>query len=246
MHRIKPQSRRRAAIRSHPKFVISNAASRCDSSRVPRDRHRYARPRRAAPDNHPRSRNNRRSSSVRRRHYRSRRNRCPTENRWHRSAPLRLHSYRKKNYKACEDDLANHGSHRKARAAEPVTNNLAHLQGCAQSTIGFNPIPSLLWSRPQSASFNQEKCFSAHYQLPLPTSCYSLFPIPHPLHCAITIPPWNGPQIGSKRRSRPSLHRPQFNPLRLCRMVRTPLLIPKTIRGIVPFVRSGWNRGAAN
>jgi len=46
-------------------------------------------------------------------------------NRRHHSAPLRLHACRKKNHKTCEDDLADHGSHLKARPAEPFTNNLS-------------------------------------------------------------------------------------------------------------------------
>ena len=60
----------------------------------------------------------------------------------HHSTPLRLRACRKNNHKACEDDLADHGSHLTARPAEPCPNNLVHLQGCARSPIGFNPIPS--------------------------------------------------------------------------------------------------------
>jgi hypothetical protein len=62
------------------------------------------------------------------------------EDRRHHSAPLRLYACREKNYKTCEDNLADHGFHLKARTAEPGANKLAHLQGCAQSAIGFNPI----------------------------------------------------------------------------------------------------------
>jgi hypothetical protein len=182
VHRIKPKSLRRAAIRSHPKFVLSNAASRGDSSRASRYGHRSARPRRTAPDNHPRPRNSRRSPSVRRRHHRAWYNYCPAGNRWYRSAPLRLHSYRKKNYKSCEDDVADHGSHLKARTADPKTNSCAHLQGCALSTIGFNPIPSLPSNSQVTPSKGVVQSREVFFCSPAAAPTHLLLsPIPYPL-----------------------------------------------------------------
>lgn len=45
-------------------------------------------------------------------------------NRSHHPAPLCLCACRENNRETCEDDLANHGSHLKARTAESFTNNL--------------------------------------------------------------------------------------------------------------------------
>jgi hypothetical protein len=45
-------------------------------------------------------------------------------NRSHHAVPLCLCACRENNRETCEDHLANHGSHLKARPAESFTNNL--------------------------------------------------------------------------------------------------------------------------
>ena len=214
MHLIKSESRRRAATCSKSCLVVAKVRWVIDPSRVPR----YWSPRAGhpAPYHSPRPRHTLGYHGMRRRHHSVRRNCCRMESRRHRSAPLRLHTYREKNYKTSDDNLADHGSHLEARSPEPGSNNLAHLQGCANSAIGFNPnsfhrSESLLF-RP--AVFLSYPPLTAHYALTLP--------IPSSPHCAITIPPWNAPRSGSKLRSRRSRLKPQLNPLRLCRIVRAP------------------------
>src|SRR5882757_889158 len=139
MHLIKSESRRRVATCSKSYLVVAKMRWVIDPSRAPR----YWSPRAGhpAPYHSSRPRHTLGYHGMRRRHHSVRRNCCRMENRRHCSAPLRLHTYREKNYKTSEDNLADHGSHLEARSPEPGSNNLAHLQGCANSAIGFNPIP---------------------------------------------------------------------------------------------------------
>ena len=117
------------------------------------------------------------------------------------------------------------------------------------------PRYSLRRMRAMQHRFQSNSFASASSKRPLisPSSANNPFlsptrysPSPIPFHCAITVEPWNAPRNGSQPRSRSSRHKPQLNPLRLCRLTRVPSLVPKILRGIVPSARSGWSRGAAS
>jgi hypothetical protein len=96
-------------------------------ARAPRYRHRRPQARRAAPNRHPRPGHRPRTSRKRSLHRYSRGGGEAVRTRGHPSAPLGLHDYRENNHKTCEDDLANHDSHLKARPAESFTNNLSSI-----------------------------------------------------------------------------------------------------------------------
>jgi len=135
---IESQSRRRTAIRS--KTDRSSRGELRPPASHPRH-HRFRGPRSAA-HHRPRPSHRLCSHRVGGRHHRSRGNIDSTRNRRHCSAPLSAEASRKKHHKTCEDDLTNHGSHLKARPAEPFPNNPSPIPRCAQSSIGFNSIRS--------------------------------------------------------------------------------------------------------
>ncbi len=124
MYGIESQSRRRAAIRSKTDTLVIDASSRGEL-RPPAShpRHHRFRPQRSATHDRPRPSHRLCSHRVGGRHHRSRGNSDSTRDRRHRSASLSAEASRKKHHKTCEDDLTDHGSHLKARPAEPFTNN---------------------------------------------------------------------------------------------------------------------------
>ena len=198
MHRIESQSRRRVAIRSETNIVLINPPAHAGRpSRAPHRRRRRPWPHCPDPHHRPRPRHRLRRPRARGRH---RHPWCNSErmgHRVHHSAPLRLYAHWEKNHKTCEDNLADHCTHLKTRRAEPFPNQPSPIRRMRPPRHRFqcNSISSCKSPRascPQTPPSNG-------------TSSFRIFPIPSslspiPLHCAITIEPWNAPRSGSQPR----------------------------------------------
>jgi len=94
--------------------------------------------------------------------------------------PLSLYACREKNYKTCEDDLADHGTHLKTQPAGPFTNNSSQIPNNKDAPIP--PLVSIQFVRchkipalvcPNASPSNSMKVLSLH---PIP---YSLSPLPY-------------------------------------------------------------------
>src|SRR5256885_3656304 len=140
---IESQSRCRTAIRSKTDTLVIDASSRGEL-RPPAShpRHHRFRAQRSSAHHRPRPSHRLCSYPVRGRHHRSRGN-IDSMGR-HRPTPLSAEASRKKHHKTCEDDLTDHGSHLKARPAEPFLNNPSPIPKMRpeQHWFQFN---SLLW-----------------------------------------------------------------------------------------------------
>ncbi len=174
---IESQSRRRVAIRSETNIVLINPPARAGRpSRAPHRRRRC--PWAHGPDPHRRPRPGHR---LRRPHARSR-HRHPWCNSGrtgyrHHCVPLRLYAYWEKNHKTCEDNLADHSIHLKARPAEPSPNQPSPIRRMRPPRHRFqcNSIASRKSPRascPQTPP-SMERVHSAFSLSPLP---YPLFP----------------------------------------------------------------------
>ena len=119
----------------------------------------------------------------------------------------------------------------------------------AQRRFQFNSLAALNPRVPNVLSLHlpvQAACspFSILYSLFVPIR--PLFPIPYSLALCYNRRAVERTAKWEQPGSMPSRHRPQLNPLRLCRAVRVSSLVLKILRGIVPPARSGWSRGAAS